>query len=294
VVIVAVNVGNIAYGRPATGGAAHGTAGTFARAPTSGNMHRLLRQMAPTNEDGSKRVALWALSSTCLPKRDIAAAIADFAGMGYACRESHGVRGDRREEIAGVMICIDPKQLRFLKFTADGRDHRVIRVGRALRVRLGIVGGEDRSTDFDAIVAYMLVRGAGAGSGHTSGAARRAYNEAVWKHLAVSAMPLANQGRLLLMGDMNAETRAALRQRSRQQHASDAALHHLLDLSRMAPLHHERDWTYTDASRSYFSTIDYIIASDSIRGELHECTGGRISLGISCAMIRTLIWRMWA
>jgi hypothetical protein len=222
-------------------------------------MNRLLRQMAPNNEDGTKRVALWALSSTCLPKRDIAAAVADFADIGYACRESHGVRGDKREEIAGVMICIDPKQLRLLRFTADGRDRRVIRTGRALRVRLGVVGSEDRSTDFDAIVAYMLVRGSGAGSGHTSGAARRMYNEAVWKHLAVSAMPLANRGRLLLMGDMNAETRAALRQRSRQQHASDAALHHLLDLSRMAPLHHERDWTYTDASRSYFSTIDYII-----------------------------------
>ena len=65
VVIVSVNVGTIAYGVPETGGAAHGTSGTFSRAPTSENMGRLLTQMRRNNQDGTKRVALWVLSSTC-------------------------------------------------------------------------------------------------------------------------------------------------------------------------------------------------------------------------------------
>ena len=78
IVIVSVNVGTIAYGVPEAGAPAHGTAGTLSRHPTSGNMNRLLHQMAAKNEDGTMRVGLWALSSTCLPKADIPRAIKDF------------------------------------------------------------------------------------------------------------------------------------------------------------------------------------------------------------------------
>ena len=93
---------------------------------------------------------------------------------------------------------------------------------------------------------------------------RRAYSAAVWRSLAVTAMPIAAHGRLLIMGDLNAEARLSLRRAGRRQQPSDAALDHLLDMTRISRVHDERQWTYTCITRGSVlrSTIDHILASD--------------------------------
>jgi DnaJ-domain-containing protein 1/ribonuclease HI len=270
VVFVAVNVGTIAYSVPSAGGAAHGTSGTFSRHPISENMNRLLEQMLPQHRDGTKRVAMWVLSSTCLPKRDVQRAIVDFSTVGYTCVESHGERGDRRSEIAGVIICIDAKQLAFVPIGLSKRSKRVVRRGRILRVRLRIVGAESRAADFDVIGCYMPTRTQSRRGGQASAAASRAYSAAVWRSLAVTAMPLAAHGRLLVMGDLNAEAGVSLRRAGRRQQPNDAALDHLLDMSRLSRVHDEREWTYTSRMHgaTHRSTIDHVLASDSMRVEV--------------------------
>ena len=91
-VFVSVNVGNIAYSAPSAGAAAHGARGSLSRVPRSNQMMRLLEQMQARGADGRLRVALWVLTSTCLPRRDIHRALVDFGDIGYACQQAHGAR----------------------------------------------------------------------------------------------------------------------------------------------------------------------------------------------------------
>ena len=235
------------------------------------NMNTLLRQMGASNPDGTRRVALWALSSTGLPKRDIPRALADFASVGYLCEETHGVRGDRRSEIAGVMVCIDPRQLRFLNVGQRKQRHRVVRTGRILRVRLGIMGAT-ADDDFDVMACYMPTRGAQRRGGQESSEASRQYTLAVWRSLATTTLPLAGQGRALVMGDLNAELGHSLRHRGRRASPSDTALAHLVDMGRVSRVHHESDWTYWRAGAGDPSTsvIDHILASDIMRPNIAD------------------------
>lgn len=130
---VAVNAGTLAYVRPTAGASAHGGSGDLAMAPNE-NMNRLLQVMGREDSHGRKLVAGWVLSSTCLPKPDIRRALVDFENVGYKCQESHGVQGERRREIAGVIICAAPEQFRFLKVGKLFKHKKVIRRGRILQV----------------------------------------------------------------------------------------------------------------------------------------------------------------
>ena len=227
--------------------------------------------MRRNNQDGTKRVALWVLSSTCLPPRDIPRALTDFEEAGYLCQESHGVRGHRRTEIAGVMVCVDPKQLQFSDVgSRKGVHKRVVRRGRVMRVKLRVVGANDKESDFDVLACYMPTRGRDAAGGHASAAEKEAYVLRVWRGLAITAMPIAAHGRLLIAGDLNAELMASLRRASRRQQRSDACLAQLVDFSRVSRVHHEGDWTFTMTmhGQRYTSTIDHMLASDSMRNEL--------------------------
>ena len=161
---VAVNVGTLAYRLPTAGAAAHGIVGVLSRVPNP-NMNRLLEWMQLEDKSTNPRqklVACFLLSSTCLPRTDVQRAVIDFASVGYDCQESHGVSGLQRREIAGVMICIATGQLRFLRVGNIHRYKRVVRRGRIIRSRLGVVGAPDRSSDLHVLLQYMPPRGSGA------------------------------------------------------------------------------------------------------------------------------------
>ena len=115
----------------------------------------------PGEQAGRRAVACFVLTSTKMQRADIKRALVDISNVGYECQESHGVRGRRHPETAGVMICIDTKQVRFLRVGNLNRFKRVIRRGRIMRGRLGVLGAPDRSSDIDVLAAYMPQRGGG-------------------------------------------------------------------------------------------------------------------------------------
>ena len=266
---VTVNVGTLAYTRPTSGAAAHGGQGRLALAPNH-NMHRLLLVMERQDQQtGRKLVAGWVLSSTCLPRSDIKRALTDFENVGYVCQESHGVLGERRREIAGVMICVDPQQLRFLIVGKLVRHKRVVRRGRILRVRLGVVGAADRSSDFDVLGVYMPPRGSGA-RGFTE-ARKNAYVDSVWGSLTSNMMLIARaRHRLMIAGDANAELPESLRRADRVARPADGNLDHFRDMGQLGHVHDLRDWTYTGTyrERHIYSVIDHVFLTPALQSEV--------------------------
>ena len=234
-------------------------------------MNRLMAVMQLCDANtGKKHVAGFVLSSTCLPRSDIKRAITDFEGVGYACQESHGVQGTRRREIAGVMVCIDTRQLRFLRVGSLQRYRRVVRRGRVMRVRLGVVGAADTSTDFNVLAGYMPPRGAGA-RGYAE-PAMNAYVSSVWGSLASEALQLGRRGRLMLAGDLNAELPESLRRADRVARPADGSFAQLRELSRMDRAHDVRDWTYTGVyrGRDVYSVIDHVFVSAAMLAEVRN------------------------
>ena len=265
---VAVNVGTIAYTKPTAGASAHGVSGALTLVPNE-KMHRLLQVMERKDEQTGRRlVAGWVLSSTCLPRTDIKRALTDFENVGYSCQESHGVRGDRRREIAGVVICVDTQQLRFLKVGKLVKHKRVIRRGRILRVRLGVVGATDRSGDFDLLGVYMPPRGSGA-RGFTDETVN-SYVANVWGSLTSNMVILGRGGRLMVAGDANAELPESLRRADRVARPADGHLAHFRDMGQMGRIHDVRDWTYTGTylDRDIYSVIDHVFMTPAMQSQV--------------------------
>ena len=265
---VAVNVGTIAYTKPKTGASAHGVSGALALVPND-KMHRLLQVMNLKDEQtGRKLVAGWVLSSTCLPRTDIKRALIDFENVGYACKESHGVKGERRREIAGVVICVDTKQLRFLKVGRLVKYRRVVRRGRILRVRLGVVGASDRSGDLDLLGVYMPPRGSGARG--FSDESVNAYVASVWGSLTTNMMFLGRGGRLMVAGDLNAELPESIRRYDRVARPADGNLAHFREMGQMGRVHDMRDWTYTGTilDKHIYSVIDHVFVTPSLQSQV--------------------------
>ena len=239
-----------------------GTTGKLSRVPGA-NMHRLLETMRP------KHQAIFVLSSTCLPRRDIPAAIQDTENVGYKCQETHGVRGVSRAEIAGVMVCIDSAKLKFLP-VGNGRRRlkRVVRRGRILRVRLGILGAQDadHASDFNVLGVYMPPRGTGAKG--FSDASMNAYVNSVWASLSTDLVLLARRGRTIAAGDFNAELPKSLRGRSRVARPADGNLAHMYEAASIGRVHSLGEWTYTGTylSKHVYSEIDHIFASADLLG----------------------------
>ena len=284
-VFVAVNVGTIAYTRPEAGAAAGRVRGTFSRVPGAG-MHRLLEQMRARGADGRLRVALWALTSTCLPRGDIRRALVEFGTIGYSCMQAHGKRGARRRfEVAGVMLCIDRERLRFLRLDGPGEvlpstdegewfkgnaGRRVVRRARVMVNRVGVVGADNGDSDFLAVVAYPPTRMQSTGGKQTEHALEV---DSVWRGLACAVLP-EKASRVMVLGDLNAETPTALRRASRRTSASDAALGHLLDMAALVRLHTEGEWTYRQSNgerrEPTLTEIDHVLLAGGIAADASE------------------------
>ena len=259
-ILVAVNVGSLSYRKPDEGAAAHGGRGALVKVPSAA-MNLVLEIMRRTGQAGHKLVACLVLTSTMLQRADIKRAVTDFAGVGYECQETHGVRGVKRPEKAGVMVCVDTKQLRFLRVGSMSRYKRVVRRGRVIRVRLGVLGAPDRSSDFNVLGAYMPQRGVGA-RGHADDN-DNAHIASVWGSLANEVVQLARRGRLVVLGDLNAELPVALRWSGRVARPADGSLAQMYSLARIQRIHGAREWTYTATyeGRHIYSVIDHVFVS---------------------------------
>jgi hypothetical protein len=247
--IVAMNVGTLAMSSREEGAAADARSGTFSAAGSGGgSLNKLLSKwMREEGSHGRKRNSLFVLSSTQLPPKQIATVKRDFKGEGYECLDTHGVPGAlRRIEVAGVMVCIDTNQLRFLPVgrhrkgsTMEPSYRRSVVKGRVMHVQIGILGGGAKH-EFDLLAAYMPTRGSNR-RGHGD-AALDDYVATCWRRLEATVMQLARGGNMLLAGDLNAEELAMLRARRGTPGRSivtpsDTALQHLVELAPISRLH---------------------------------------------------------
>ena len=136
------------------------------------------------------RAAFFGLSETQAAGKRLKAVQGHLRKAGYRSVASTGVKGAKREEVAGVMFCYDPERVMV-------NDKEVIVPGRVLRVSIQML--EDDS-ELDVIVVYMSV------DGKQGVGAAELFKE--WAALT-EAVCKAN-GNVIVGGDFNAETAKTL------------------------------------------------------------------------------------
>ena len=106
-------------------GRAVATAGKVFDGALNGQMQTVTIWMWETGRDGKKRTAAFVFASTQLAsKRLVKWAVSTFEQAKYDCEETHGAAGIKRRETASVMICVDNRQLMFLRVQLDSKSRK--------------------------------------------------------------------------------------------------------------------------------------------------------------------------
>ena len=287
--IESVNVHTLALTQRKEGAGASRAGPEAMRRGPNEYLGRLLERMQLSNGDGSRVTSLFILASTQLPARDIGTVTAMFEALGYACDETHGVKGQvRREEIAGVMLCWDLTRLHrrpvAKRKQADGSTKevykQVVAQGRAVTMRFGLVQGDanKRAYDFDCIGVYPPPRGSGRRGHETTSANDDVQRVRARIHKAV--VQLSVGGNLLAAGDWNSEPGEALKLRRDGEGSvatpSDAAHAHMIEAAPVTRLHplKEWDWTYTNQrnGKQYKTYIDHMYGNAGFASRVAEAS----------------------
>lgn len=239
--VYSANVGGLHMTGRSEGAARGGNIrGAFSQSFLPGSKwERLEAVMTQNNVDEfqTKRHALLVLSETQTRSSEVATTRVQMVQWGYQVVVSRGVRGMQREERGGVIVAWDAKTLTALPLTRKGRLHRVVVRGRVVQMRFRVRAGDgerwggqgrhdgldergpqgDRhGYDLDLLACYMPQRRGN----------RKALAEAgkAWTTLTEKVARLAGAGRLMIIGDLNAELKTEMQRRGVVPTASDEHL----------------------------------------------------------------------
>lgn len=239
--VYSANVGGLHMTGRSEGAARGGNVrGAFSQSFLPGSKwERLEAVMTQNNVDEfqTKRHALLVLSETQTRSNEVATTRVQMMQWGYQVVVSRGVRGTQREERGGVIVAWDAKTLTALPVAKEDRLHRVVVRGRVVQMRFRVRagdgerwGGQERHDglagsgrqddrhgyDLDLLACYMPQRRG----------PRKALAEAgkAWTKLTEKVARLAGAGRLMVIGDLNAELKTEMQRRGVAPTASDEHL----------------------------------------------------------------------
>ena len=208
--IISANVGGMGFVRRSEGSAQHSLGGALTRAPNS-RFQRVLTWMKETTNGKRKRNILFVLTETQTRGDEVQEIKDVLRKHGYSSVVCVGVKGGPRGERAGVTVAWDHTQLFSQEIGRSRKHHRVIVRGRVVQMRFSFSRLRGASHDIDLVAAYPPTRGQSPRGGIT-----RADREEVsrcWRRITHVVTRLSGLFRVLLVGDLNAETLAMLRLR---------------------------------------------------------------------------------
>ena len=296
--VFTANVGGLRLqGRSEGGAAGLRVGGALSKSAKLGSKWDRVMDLAKqlnADEQLSKRYGLFVFTETRVGEFDKSETRIKFTELGYKTVIVWGVKGRgekrARTERAGVIIAWDPKSLEAVTLR-HGRLYETIVKGRVVHMRFrvrgstlpagdppegprvavsgvlhsdhtnsGIVGNAERSYDLDLLACYMPQR-----RGSTS-----ALKEAsrAWRKLIDKVGALAGYGRLLIAGDLNAESAADLQRRGKSPTPADDSLDQLEQSASVTGLgpRGEDGWTsvrFQGTAQEVKSRIDHFLAGSA-------------------------------